>query len=193
MPFYGRNLFGECLVGLVVCCCRQRFCFLREPEVIGICGCDAGWHPVGKCCSRLRSALASGMHATRSDGGRLRHAQAAAEPEEPKFLAFVGSGRRLDGKPAAGGEPVPVTFAGFGPRLPAPAPGARPRLQALARADADGQIAWHSLPPGHPFAPTCPCFWPVRRATSGLAASGRAAGAGWQWHEQLRWTLVLGP
>ena len=76
-----------------------------------------------------------------STAGRLRRAQAAAEPEEPKFLAFVGSGRRLDGKPAAGGEPVPVTFGAFGPRLPAPAPGARPGLRALkarvraARAD----------------------------------------------------------
>ena len=94
----------------------------------------------------------------RRDGGRPRHAQAAAEPEEAKFLAFVGSGRRLDGKPAAGGEPVPVTFGAFGPRLPAPAPGARARLQALARADVSRANAWHSLPPGHPFAPACPWF-----------------------------------
>ncbi|KAK9845218.1 hypothetical protein WJX81_000357 [Elliptochloris bilobata] len=48
--------------------------------------------------------------------------EAAPAPEEPKFLAFVGSGRRLDGKPAAGGDPVPVKFGAFGPRLPVPAP-----------------------------------------------------------------------
>ena len=56
--------------------------------------------------------------------------QAAPEPEEPKFLAFVGSGRRLDGKPAAGGPPVPVQAGAFGPRLPTPAPGAP--LECLA-------------------------------------------------------------
>ena len=115
-------------------------CALRGTQVTGICGSEAGRHLDGKCCSRLCNAVASGTHVTRSDGGRPRHAQAAAEPEEPKFLAFVGSGRRLDGKPAAGGEPVPVTFGGFGPRLPAMAPGALPLLQALARADAVEQM-----------------------------------------------------
>ena len=36
--------------------------------------------------------------------------QAEEEPAaEPKLLAFTGTGRRLDGKPAAGGPPVAVT------------------------------------------------------------------------------------
>jgi hypothetical protein len=40
----------------------------------------------------------------------------------------VGSGRRLDGKPAAGGPPVPVQAGAFGPRLPSSAaPGAHGR------------------------------------------------------------------
>ena len=32
----------------------------------------------------------------------------AAEPEGPTFLAFAGSGKRLDGKTAAPAAPVPV-------------------------------------------------------------------------------------
>ncbi|BDA46487.1 Ubiquitin recognition factor in ER-associated degradation [Coccomyxa sp. Obi] len=53
-------------------------------------------------------------------------AAAAEEPEaaqeEPKFLAFVGAGRRLDGRPAVGGPPVPVTPSVGIRRPPAPAP-----------------------------------------------------------------------
>ncbi|CAK0756728.1 hypothetical protein CVIRNUC_002480 [Coccomyxa viridis] len=40
------------------------------------------------------------------------------EPEEPKFLAFQGTGRRLDGKAAVGGPPVPVDLSRGGARRP---------------------------------------------------------------------------
>ena len=37
---------------------------------------------------------------------------AAAEPEEPKFLAFAGTGRRLDGKPVSESRPIAIPLAG---------------------------------------------------------------------------------
>lgn len=44
------------------------------------------------------------------------------EPEEePRFLAFKGTGRRLDGKAAVGGPPVPVDPSRGIRRPPAPA------------------------------------------------------------------------
>jgi ubiquitin fusion degradation protein 1 len=44
--------------------------------------------------------------------GQPDAAAAAAEPEEPKFLAFAGSGRRLDGKAASESRPVAVPLPG---------------------------------------------------------------------------------
>jgi hypothetical protein len=46
----------------------------------------------------------------------------AAPVEEPTFLAFKGTGRRLDGRPAVGGPPVPVTSTS-GIRRPPPPTG----------------------------------------------------------------------
>ena len=37
----------------------------------------------------------------------------AAEPEGPTFLAFAGSGQRLDGKSAAPAAPVPVRLGTY--------------------------------------------------------------------------------
>lgn len=69
-------------------------------------------------------------------GGSAAAAAAAAEavPEEPKFQAFVGSGRRLDGKPTAS------TSGG------APAAGAA-AAAALARASANGAASTSSSAP----------------------------------------------
>lgn len=51
------------------------------------------------------------------DDERLPHAAAAQPPqdEQPKFLAFSGSGRRLDGKAAAPSIPVAIPLPGSGP------------------------------------------------------------------------------
>lgn len=39
---------------------------------------------------------------------------APAEPEEPKFLAFAGTGRRLDGKPASESRPIAIPLGATG-------------------------------------------------------------------------------
>ncbi|PRW59790.1 ubiquitin fusion degradation 1-like protein isoform X1 [Chlorella sorokiniana] len=39
---------------------------------------------------------------------------APAEPEEPKFLAFAGTGRRLDGKAVSESRPIAIPLAGTG-------------------------------------------------------------------------------
>ena len=53
--------------------------------------------------------ILGGDQAAEADGAQ---APAAAEPEEPKFLAFAGSGRRLDGKAASESRPVAVPLPG---------------------------------------------------------------------------------
>lgn len=52
--------------------------------------------------------------------GPSTSAAASQEPEEPKFLAFAGSGRRLDGKtPKHEAQPVAVPLNQYrGQRLP---------------------------------------------------------------------------
>ena len=74
------------------------------------------WAKAGKrtcACSREEYGC-SGMHAWACSGLHMSHAVHAgpsgaaldeAAAEEPKLLAFTGTGRRLDGKPAAGGPP----------------------------------------------------------------------------------------
>ncbi|KAG2491090.1 hypothetical protein HYH03_010534 [Edaphochlamys debaryana] len=63
------------------------------------------------------AAGAAGAAAGAAGGASAKGAEPEPEPEEPKFLAFVGTGRRLDGK--AGGPsnpvPVPITSALRGP------------------------------------------------------------------------------
>jgi hypothetical protein len=53
-------------------------------------------------------AKASTSKATGTAGA----AAAAEEPVQPTFLAFAGSGKRLDGKTAPPSQPVPVPLPG---------------------------------------------------------------------------------
>ena len=88
------------------------------------------WAKAGKrtcACSREEYGC-SGMHAWACSGLHMSHAVHAgpsgaaldeAAAEEPKLLAFTGTGRRLDGKPAAGGPPVAVK-SDIGIRRPPP-------------------------------------------------------------------------
>ena len=58
------------------------------------------------------------LHAAGPSGAA---AEDAAAPAEPQLMAFTGTGRRLDGKPAAGGAPVAVK-SDVGIRRPPPPP-----------------------------------------------------------------------
>ena len=68
-------------------------------------------------------AAASGQAAAGGAGGAAGSAAAepaAQEPEEPKFLAFAGTGRRLDGKAAGPSNPVAIPVPGVGRASAAP-------------------------------------------------------------------------
>eukprot|EP00983_Pelagomonas_calceolata_P092656 1157693-Pelagomonas_calceolata.AAC.2 len=58
--------------------------------------------------------------ASTSKAGAAAPGAAEEQPAQPTFLAFAGSGRRLDGKAATPSQPVPV-----------PKPGAPPGVQLL--------------------------------------------------------------
>jgi len=60
------------------------------------------------------AAAASGEAGPSSAGGAAG-GEEEAEPEEPKFIAFQGSGRRLDGKAGSSSSSSPAAASGAGP------------------------------------------------------------------------------
>ena len=68
-----------------------------------------------------------------SDGGKP--AAAPEEPEEPKFLAFAGTGRRLDGRAASESQPVAIPVARVGSHGP------RPGNSSLASSSGAGEAS----------------------------------------------------
>lgn len=60
------------------------------------------------------AAAAGGEAGPSSTGGAAAAGEEEAEPEEPKFIAFQGSGRRLDGK-ASSSSSSPAAASGAGP------------------------------------------------------------------------------
>ena len=67
----------------------------------------------------------------------MRLQEAPQEPEEPKFQAFVGSGRRLDGRPVpAKAQPDPS---------PGQASGGRRRLTSASYVQHSGQLSDHEI------------------------------------------------
>jgi ubiquitin fusion degradation protein 1 len=78
------------------------------------------------------AAAGSGTSAAAAEGG----GEAFAEPQVPKFLAFTGSGRRLDGKPASESRPVAIPLpSGLRPSTSGtePAAGSAPKSGSVPR------------------------------------------------------------